>query len=61
MAKFFNASVLLSLAACVMLATSAPTVRVLRQANTPSTFTNWTHGLKETVSFSYNSTKTAHK
>ena len=51
MAKFFNASVLLSLAVCVMLATSAPTVRVLRQANPPDAHTNWTRGLQETVSF----------
>ena len=55
MAKFFNASVLLSLAACVMLATSAPTVRVLRQVNTTITEAEanvtWTHGLQETVSF----------
>ena len=55
MAKFFNASVLLSLAACVMLATSAPTVCVLSQVNTTITEAEanvtWTRGLQQTVSF----------
>ena len=60
MAKFFNATVLLSLAVYIMVVTSAPTVHVLRQARTAradkaKAYTDWTYGLKQTVSFSYSS------
>ena len=60
MAKFFNASVLLSLAVYIMVVTSAPTVHVLRQARTAKADEakaniDWIYGLKQSVSFSYSS------
>ena len=57
MAKFFNTFVLLSVAVCVMLATSAPTVHVRRcssdcEENRNAVNLNFILGVGETVSFS---------
>ena len=53
MAKFFNTFVLLSVAVCVMLATSAPTVHV-RQAGSGENRNamNFIQGVETIVSFS---------
>ena len=54
MAKFFDAFILLSLSVCAVHARQAIT-----DEEAEATVT-WTHGLQETVSFLYNSTKVIH-